>query len=114
MKKLGLAFLIMAMTGCVTTEYSWGPYEQGLYDYYKKPESGNEFLAELEVHVASIREGGAKPAPGLLAEIGTLYLERNDTQSAIKYYEYERDTWPESRPLMDSLIKNLSDNASKG
>ena len=85
MKNLGAVFLILALAGCVTTKYNWGPYEEGLYEYYKAPESSEEFILEMEAHVAKIKEKGGKPAPGLLAEIGTLYLERNDIKSAIKY-----------------------------
>ena len=51
---------------------------------------------------------GKVPPPGLYAELGTLYLEAGDTQTAIDYYQKEQDAWPESQHLMTSLITTLS------
>jgi hypothetical protein len=45
--------------------------------------------------------------PGLYAELGTLYLQMGEQVKAIAMYVKERDTWPESKSLMDALIKNL-------
>ena len=45
--------------------------------------------------------------PGMYAELGTLYLQEGLTDKARIYYAKERDTWAESKTLMDLLIKNL-------
>ena len=45
-------------------------------------------------------------APGLYAELGTLYLQGGDNARAIVFYTKERDAWPESRTLMDGLIQH--------
>ena len=42
-----------------------------------------------------------------IPELGTLYLQEGDAEKAKKYYAKERDAWPESKTLMDTLIKNL-------
>lgn len=48
-----------------------------------------------------------KVAPGLYAELGTLYLQAGDASRAVALYTKERDAWPESRGLMDALITNV-------
>ena len=49
-----------------------------------------------------------KIAPGLYAELGTLYLQAGDSTKAVAMYAKEREAWPESRYLMDSLINNVA------
>ena len=48
-----------------------------------------------------------KVAPGLFAELGTLYLQSGDAEKAKVLYVRERNTWPESKTLMNALIQNL-------
>ncbi len=62
---------------------------------------------KLEAHVGEMEKSNAKVAPGLYAELGTLYLKAGATQKAIDFYTKERNAWPESRVLMTSLIQNL-------
>ena len=53
---------------------------------------------------------GRKPAPGLLAEAGTYYLLEGDAEAAVDFYRQEAAAWPESRPMMATLITNLEAN----
>ena len=50
---------------------------------------------------------GQKVAPGLYAELGTLYLQLGSAEKAIAMYKKERDAWPESKGLMTAMIQNL-------
>lgn len=96
------------LAGCASPNlYDWNRYDQSLYDYYKDPSTETAFRTKLEAHLSAQRESGKKPAPGLLAELGTLYLKSGDTKSATRYYQLEAETWPESRPLMEILIVNI-------
>src|SRR5450830_669859 len=54
-----------------------------------------------------------KVAPGLYAEVGTIYLQSGAKESAVKYYKLERDTWPESKALMTSMIENIERRPTK-
>jgi hypothetical protein len=54
-----------------------------------------------------------KIAPGLYAELGTLYLQAGDATKAVAMYTKEREVWPESRGLMDALINNVAKRASE-
>lgn len=99
-----LAFL----TGCASPKlYQWGGYDQALYAGYKDTTKMEELRTKLEAHVGEVEKSKAKIAPGLYAELGTLYLQAGASQKAIDFYAKERDAWPESQVLMTSLIQNI-------
>ena len=96
------------LTGCAAPGlYQWGGYDQSLYAGYKDVTKMEALRIKLEAHVAEMEKSNARVAPGLYAELGTLYLKAGATQKAIDFYTKERNAWPESRVLMTSLIQNL-------
>ena len=97
----------LLMAGCQTTQglYHWGDYESGLYGYYKDPA---ELAALSEQLLAAIEDANGRVAPGMYAEYGTLMLHQGKKDEAVIYYAKERDLWPESRHLMDTMINNLT------
>ncbi len=96
------------LTGCAAPSlYQWSGYDQALYAGYKDTTKMEALRTKLETHVGEMEKSKAKVAPGLYAELGTLYLQAGSSQKAIDFYTKERDTWPESRVLMTSLIQNL-------
>ena len=99
--------LAIALSGCATNLYQWGSYENQLYQQYKDPSQAESVRLALEEHIRQVELSKQKVAPGLYAELGTFYLEAGDPQSAIRYYEFERDAWPESQVLMNAMIQNL-------
>lgn len=106
-----LVALASLLTGCASTRlYNWGHYEDDLFDYYYEPERKAEVIEDLVDHLQKQEAKGAKPAPGLYAEAGTFYLLEGDAQTAIKFYEKEAHYWPESEPMMSTLIHNLEAN----
>jgi hypothetical protein len=95
-----------ALAGCAAQPlYKWGNYDGLLYESYKEPGKTAELQQNLEHHIASLEHSHAKVAPGLYAELGTLYMQNGDAEKARQYFAKERDAWPESRTLMDSLIQ---------
>jgi hypothetical protein len=107
-RSLLIVTLVLALTGCATPGlYQWGGYEQGLYTAYKDPSQVENLRVKLEAHVAEMERSGQKVAPGLYAELGTLYLQSGASDKAVVFYTKERDAWPESRGLMSALIQNL-------
>lgn len=99
---------IMALGGCVAPSlYHWGGYDQALYAGYKDPAKMEVLRLELESNIAEMEKTKQKVAPGLYAELGTLYLQSGSSSKAIAMYTHERDSWPESKTLMNSLIQNL-------
>ncbi len=109
MKNVVLSALVLTLlTGCATTGlYNWGNYEEDLFDYYHEPDKKEKVIADLVKHLEKQEEKGLKPAPGLYAEAGTFYLIEGDAVTAIRFYQKEREYWPESEPMMSTLIKNL-------
>jgi hypothetical protein len=108
MKKLLLIIAVFPLfTGCASRQYEWNNYDAALYRYYKEPNSAEAFRTSMEAHLKDVEVRKLRPAPGLYAELGTLYLERGDRLTAAVYYQKERDAWPESRHLMDTLLASL-------
>ena len=95
------------LTGCQTSQglYHWGEYESSLYEYYKDP-AEQEALAERLL--ALIEDESARIPPGIYAEYGTLLLQQGRTDEAVIYFEREKELWPESQTLMDSMINALT------
>jgi hypothetical protein len=106
-KYLILIGVLLLSSGCATRQYDWNNYDAGLYRYYKEPNSAEAFRVSMEAHLKQLEAKNLRPAPGLYAEVGTLYLERGDRLTAASYYRKERDAWPESRHLMDAMLTNL-------
>jgi hypothetical protein len=113
MRFVALALIALALGGCKSQPiykpiyYNWGGYESMLYAGYKDPTKMEKMKLGLESHIAAMDKSNQKIAPGLLAELGTLYLQSGSSDKAISMYTRERDTWPESKGLMDTMIKNL-------
>lgn len=102
---------VLAMTaGCASTNgpgYDWGKYDELLYRSYKDPQQAEALRVSLDAHVRAVEQQGKRPPPGLYAELGTAYLQMGDTASAVSWYSKEWNAWPESRALMETLIRNI-------
>jgi hypothetical protein len=109
MKKLFLAAIVLALSGCATNTglYEWGGYDALLYQSYKKPGELPKNMEALAKHIAALEKGGKRVAPGLHADLGTLQLQSGDKASALLNFRRERELWPESTILMDAMIKTL-------
>lgn len=110
-KSVWIVVLAVALSACAgpNTMYSWGQYEETLFIHYHDPALKEEALGK---YIRFIESGGTPEhpvAPGLFAEAGTFMLEQGNIESAIKYYQMEYDAWPESRPMLGVLIKNLEE-----
>lgn len=108
MKRFLPVLFILTLTGCSTSGlYVWGKYEDSLYENYKNPEKVEKLQLNLEEHISKMEKSGKKVAPGLYAELGTLYFQAGKGEAALDLYQKEKNTWPESAFLMDALIRNL-------
>lgn len=99
---------LLMLGGCAQKGlYDWGGYSGLMYQNYKKPESVPANLVLLQTHVTALEGRSTKVAPGLYADLGTLYLQAGDRVHAVENYRKERAAWPESAGLMDGMIRNL-------
>ena len=91
-------------------KYAWGSYESSLYSYYKTPADKTEFAQHLADSISSAESTNKKVPPGLYAEYGNVLLESGNGPQAIVFFQKEKQTWPESKLLMDTMIR-LASNA---
>ena len=103
-----LAFLVVC-TGCATQKplYHWGHYEDDLYGMYKKPENSKEYQETLRMIIERCEEKGRKVPPGIRAEYGYCLYKEGKLDEAIACFRKERELWPESYALMNTLIVNV-------
>jgi hypothetical protein len=105
---MGLVLIVVVLSGCAAqNKYNWNGYDKGLYDVYKDPNQIKALQIKLQETVDMLEQQKQMIPPGMYAELGTLYLQEGVTDKAKFYYAKERDTWAESKTLMDLLIKNL-------
>lgn len=112
----GLAALLLSaatLSACATTtsRFEWGNYESALYTYAKKPDRRGDYQKALEVAIARGRASD-RVAPGLLAELGYLYLEDGDVGHAVPLFEEEMTRFPESRAFLSAVIARARTDAS--
>lgn len=117
---LTASFLI----SCAPQEgYSWGAYEIELYGYYNNPERLENLMKALEEAIAegekleksapaTAKGKSRRVPPGLYAEYGYL-LTLNGDSRAKSYFEKEKEIWPESKVLMDKMIKVIDQNNAR-
>jgi hypothetical protein len=104
---LGALALLWSLSGCAATgTYHWGGYDRALYAHYKKPQERAAFAGELRRIVAEAEEGTGKIPPGLYAECGFALWEAGDPVGAVAFFKKESALWPESRFLMERMIRN--------
>lgn len=104
--KVVLIFLVLlSLTACAQNLYVWNDYDSTLYEYYKNPTERAKFIEALEEAILKAEESGRVP-PGIYAEYGYAQYEEGNFTDAITYFQKEYDKWPESRILMQKMIRN--------
>jgi hypothetical protein len=102
-----VSFLIC--TGCASKKplYHWGSYEDDLYAMYKKPEKSKEYQETLRLIMETCDKSGQRVPPGIRAEYGYCLYKEGKLDEAVVYFKKERDAWPESVYLMNTLIASV-------
>jgi hypothetical protein len=96
-----------ALAGCgTTTHYAWGAYDDALYSHYKNPQERGAFVENLKKVILESEQEGRRVPPGVNAEYGYALYEEARYAEAVVYFQKERDLWPESRILMEKMIRN--------
>lgn|SRR5690606_32917389 len=110
-KLIALSLCAAFMSGCAIqphpTGFYWGNYSRTLYEYQKSPSPST-----LEAHQNSLEDIIAKAdgsrlkvPPGVYAELGKIYLDKGDSTTAVKWFQQEATSFPESAQLMKTLIE---------
>jgi hypothetical protein len=100
--------LALCAGGCAgpTSYYHWGRYNETLYAHYRAPQQREAWIEGLKTTILEAEQADRKMPPGVYAEYGYALFEEGLTAEAIVYFQKEKALWPESRFLMDKLIRN--------
>jgi hypothetical protein len=104
---------LAAASGCAQKSalYHWGPYDDTLYAHYKHPDDREAFVAGLKTMILEAEQRGEKVPPGGYAEYGYALYEEGQYPLAVTNFKKERELWPESRVLMEKMIRNAERKA---
>jgi hypothetical protein len=104
------AALLALATGCETTHYDWGRYEDSVYAITSTPD-GFDLQAEidgLEQQLEKSMNHDRLPPPGLHAHLGYLHSVAGNLDAARQHFENEKRLYPESKKFMDALESRLA------
>jgi hypothetical protein len=102
------ATTLMLAAGCAGGGrlYHWGRYDDALYRHYRNPQDREGWVEGLATVIRDAEERSLRVPPGIHAEYGYALYEEGRFPEAIAYFQREREQWPESRDLMDKMIRN--------
>lgn len=113
-KFLIIPFLLLVFTGCgqqvIPTIYKWGNYVQSSSDYGMKSQEKEileKHLAELNKIITESENEKQRVAPGIYAEYAQILFETGKKEEAKKYFELEKQTYPESTVFIDRVLNKL-------
>jgi len=107
LKVLFASSFALLTSACVPAErFAWGNYDMALYQYSKSPDRLAAYEATL---VQAISSGKAtnRLAPGLIAELGYIKLEKGETKEAIALFREEATQFPSSASFLNGIITRL-------
>lgn len=113
MRVLAIAAALL-LAGCAAqsprTLYGWGSYEETMYVSMVKPGilTPDAQVQQLEKDREAIRAAGQKLPPGWRVHLATLYFQTGHSDAARAELQGEKDAFPESRTLCDTLLKNMN------
>ena len=100
----------LLLTGCVTRPqplYHWGDYQPHVYGHFTKDKSPQEQIAGLEAGLEAARASGKPVPPGYLGHLGILHAQSERPEQMRKYFEAEKNQYPESAAYIDFLLRKF-------
>ncbi len=98
--------------GCAMQKpiYTWGDYSSSLYKLKKEPNDEN-LIRHKQVLVKIVedsKENGLRVPPGVYCEYGYILLKEGKNDEALRYFDLEQQTYPESTVLIQRLKSQIS------
>jgi hypothetical protein len=109
MKKLIFCVCAMALIiiGCALPKpmYYWGNYPHTLYAYKKAPSEATlqKHKQEILKIIQKSKELEIRVPPGVYGEYGFILAKSGDKDGALKYFELEQQTYPESKVFINVM-----------
>lgn len=107
-----LALLIAAigtLGGCSKPLYSWGRYEDLIYEMYAKPGTADPGTqaAKLIEDIDQAHGAGKPVPPGVHAHLGYVYYQQGNVSGAWQEFETEKKLFPESAAFIDGILQRM-------
>jgi hypothetical protein len=109
----------LALAGCAAQQprslYGWGSYEETMYVAMVKPGvlTPEAQVQQFEKDREAIRAAGQKLPPGWRVHLAALYAQTGHVDAARAELQSEKEAFPESVTLCNTLLKNLDGHAEK-
>ena len=116
-----LAVMLLSIAGLAEAKdpprlYLWDSYEQDMFLAYAQPDNSSrqmKLAATLLRIIEKSDKAGRKVPPGMVAEYGYFLYQRGEYFAAIDHFRREATTWPESKTLMDLMIRKAREEAAQ-
>lgn len=99
----------LSLGACATAPeqlYYWGDYQPQVYGHLTGDKGPDEQIASLEAGLEKALAKGKQPPPGYFAHLGILYGEKGDGDKMLRYFDAEKQYFPESTAFIDFLMKS--------
>ena len=103
---------LLLLSGCATMSISqsglyWGNYSHTLYEMKKNPgtDTRAKHIAEINDIIRKSNEKSLRVPPGVYAELGMYTLEDGNQNKANEYFNLELGTYPESKAMINQILK---------
>ncbi len=104
-------FSCLFLTSCAPSKlFYWGDYSHTAYNLKKNPDSKHReaHKRELLEIMEKSKKRKLKVPPGVYCEYGYLMYQDGNSDEALKYFELEETTYPESRTFTHRLRMMVS------
>lgn len=99
---------LLMLAGCAGNApkklYTWGDYQETVYDYYTHKTSPQEQIAALQKVIQTSKKENRPVPPGFHTHLGMLYATTGQTGLAVGEFNNEKQQYPESTAYMNFLI----------
>jgi hypothetical protein len=106
----------VSVSACLPAkQFYWGSYEDSLYSRQQHAGANGETEAATML-LATINEaqtGNGKVGPGIHADYGYLLFKQGRTDEAIAELQKESALYPESKPLMETMVSRIQGRMDK-
>lgn len=115
-KALAVIVFVGALAGCNANKeiYHWGNYQNSLYNMYVNPGEATPVVQidQLSEDINQAQNSGKQVPPGLYAHLGMMYAAEGMTLRAKEALLKEKQLYPESETLVDTLLANMEGDKS--
>ena len=105
-----LVLTVLVLTGCGSPLiYRWSGCESSVAALYADADEQSlaKQVAALSRQVETSRRTGQNVPPGMLAHLGYVCYLRGDKKAAARYFQAEKQAFPESARFIDVMLEQI-------